>query len=228
MKTNTDKVSLRVSPLRSSTISNTPPRLTHPRHASSLTLDHNKKLFASELVKGEGILSSQVTDTQFLMVGVDVSAIVSSSPSAPVPSDTIVSSPNSETPGSPELPDTGLSQPVDENSDWSTENSWNYEAMIGLASPSPARTSTPSPQSKSNPESMTVKAEPAGDHVIDTTFTSLTSFEKWVITRIRESNGDGISFSAWLKGLKERCEFWRAVTFTISEFLRRSTFTAKI
>jgi hypothetical protein len=54
---------------------------------------------------------------------------------------------------------------------------------------------------------MTVKAEPAGDHVIDTTFTNLTSFEKWVITRIRESNGDGISFSAWLKGLKERCEF---------------------
>jgi hypothetical protein len=65
------------------------------------------------------------------LVGVDVSAIVSLSPSAPVPSDTIVSSPNSETPGSPELPDTGLSQPVDENSDWSTENSWNYEAMIG-------------------------------------------------------------------------------------------------
>ncbi|KAJ6496223.1 hypothetical protein C8R45DRAFT_1094477 [Mycena sanguinolenta] len=209
MRDNTDKHPSRFSPLgplRSATICNTPPRQTHPRQASEITLHRNAKLFAAQAIDGQGALSSQVSDTQYFNQFEDVS-------------------PQSHSSRSPS-PTGGFSQPTEASPsadgehwlfwDWKGENSWDYDAMIDHGSPSPSNVptlsvpsmpiaSTPSPK----PEPVQVKIEPTAESAEtgEENFTDLSPFEKWVIRQIRDAKNDGMSLADCLRNLKKRYDF---------------------
>ncbi|KAJ6489505.1 hypothetical protein C8R47DRAFT_1215317 [Mycena vitilis] len=226
------KASPRFSPLKS-------PRypLSHPRQASRNTVDSRRtsKLFASQAVDGQGALSSQLSDTQYLgQYGLDSSPRKSSAFTTPPrklsPSNlpSLACSPRSTT--SPAASQDGAQDeeeflagdyqsgtnswtylPEEDEADLSLADTWSYEEYCAAGRKLDVDGYPLSPSNPPSPvaQAGALKAEPVSPTPeaknLGCVSFDLTPFEQWIIQRVREAGKDGISAADGLYRLRERC-----------------------
>ncbi|KAK7006457.1 hypothetical protein R3P38DRAFT_3214510 [Favolaschia claudopus] len=242
MKTNINKS---CSPQRFSPIS------PHPRrHASDISTAKTAMLFSTDLVNGQGALSSQVTDTQYFGQ-YDQSPSPSPSTTNSAPGSPCISSPQpadtQPADTQPRIIETDPFFDVDE-----PHNSahpmyvWDWigkEEMIdhgALSTPSSTLNSSPS-----TADEVSVKREGSNEHTRETTvkqeeveevapeplqdvrFSELSDFEKWVICRMRETVKDGVRLSTRLQNLKKSCDYYEAMYHHHKRILREIHFLSR-